>query len=200
MPVFMAELLREESAYRPLLALLAATGLRISEALALRWNHIAFDTKRLAVRTRVDGRYREESYGTKSAAGRRDVPLGTTTLAMLERHRETSEFSGDDDLIFADRRGSYFSQNNLRRRLLRGLFERVNAQLPKADRYEGSAGFHVFRHFAISAWINQGLPAKTIQTYAGHSSIKVTMDRYGHLFPSDSQHDAVDRIAESLGI
>jgi integrase len=50
--------------------------------------------------------------------------------------------------------------------------------------------WHALRHFAISCWIEAGLPPKAVQTFAGHSSLQVTMDRYGHLFKSD-QHQAV---------
>jgi integrase len=200
MPDFVAELLAEPSSHRPLLALLATTGLRISEALALRWRHIDFDDKKLAVRTRVDGRYREEGHGTKSTAGTRDVPISSSTLALLMEHRKASMFGSDDDLVFVNGKGTYLSQGNLRRRFLQPLFDSANARLPPKAQYGGQAGFHVFRHFAISSWINQGLPMKMIQTYAGHSSIKVTMDRYGHLFPSEDQHEAIDRIAASLGL
>jgi integrase len=42
------------------------------------------------------------------------------------------------------------------------------------------------------------LAPKTIQTFAGHSSLAVTMDRYGHLFPSDDLKAAMDAIAGEL--
>ena len=51
---------------------------------------------------------------------------------------------------------------------------------------------------AVSAWIEAGLAPKTIQTFAGHSSLQVTMDRYGHLFPSDDHKAAMDAIAREL--
>lgn len=40
-----------------------------------------------------------------------------------------------------------------------------------------------------------GLSSKTVQTFAGHSSLKVTMVSYGHLFPSDDQKAELDAIA-----
>jgi len=46
--------------------------------------------------------------------------------------------------------------------------------------------WHALRHFAVSCWIDAGPPPKTVQTFAGHSSLQVTMDRYGHLLRSDS--------------
>ncbi len=39
--------------------------------------------------------------------------------------------------------------------------------------------WHALRHFAVSCWIDAGLSPKTVQTFAGHSSLQVTMDRYG---------------------
>ncbi len=54
--------------------------------------------------------------------------------------------------------------------------------------------WHALRHFAISCWIDAGLPPKTVQTFAGHSSLQVTMDRYGHLFRSDNHGRVMDAI------
>jgi integrase len=50
----------------------------------------------------------------------------------------------------------------------------------------------------FGVWIEAGLAPKTIQTFAGHSSLAVTMDRYGHLFPSDDHKAAMDAIAGEL--
>ncbi len=44
--------------------------------------------------------------------------------------------------------------------------------------------FHHLRHTCVSLLIQAGVPAKAIQQYLGHSSIRVTMDTYGHLFPA----------------
>jgi integrase len=52
-------------------------------------------------------------------------------------------------------------------------------------------GLHAFRHFFASWCINRKvdggreLPAKVVQSYLGHSSITMTLDIYGHLFPTD---------------
>ena len=58
--------------------------------------------------------------------------------------------------------------------------------------------WHALRHFAISCWIEAGLDPKTVQTFAGHSSLAVTMDRYGHLFKSKGHKRAMDTIAKEL--
>lgn len=39
------------------------------------------------------------------------------------------------------------------------------------------------RHTAVALWIAQGGSPKQIATWAGHTSVSVVLDRYGHLFP-----------------
>jgi integrase len=43
--------------------------------------------------------------------------------------------------------------------------------------------FHDLRHTSVALAIAEGAHPKAIQTRMGHSSINVTLDRYGHLFP-----------------
>jgi hypothetical protein len=52
---------------------------------------------------------------------------------------------------------------------------------------------HDLRHTCAALLIARGAHPKAIQTHLGHSTIQVTMDRYGHLFP-----DEMDRLAEGL--
>lgn len=58
-------------------------------------------------------------------------------------------------------------------------------------------GIDSLRHFFASCCINQpqhgglGLPPKVVQERTGHWSITMTMDVYGHLFPSTNDSDAL---------
>jgi hypothetical protein len=54
-----------------------------------------------------------------------------------------------------------------------------------AKRRAGIDGFrwHDLRHTAVALAIAQGAHPKAIQARLGHSSVQVTLDRYGHLFP-----------------
>jgi hypothetical protein len=51
------------------------------------------------------------------------------------------------------------------------------------------------RHLVL---IDAGLSPKAVQTFAGHSSLQVTMDRYGHLFKSDAHNEAMNAIAREM--
>ena len=82
-----------------MLRLLAATGLRVSELIALEWRHLRLDGSEPCVRVRralVRGRVEPP----KSRHGRRDVPLDAEIVSELRRHRQASEWPGDEDLVF----------------------------------------------------------------------------------------------------
>jgi integrase len=50
--------------------------------------------------------------------------------------------------------------------------------------------FHALRHFTASLWIEMGFTPKRLQAMLGHSSVQMTFDRYGHLFPSPEDDHA----------
>jgi integrase len=45
------------------------------------------------------------------------------------------------------------------------------------------------QHFAVSLWIEQGFSIKEVMTFAGHASVQMTLERYGHLFPTPATAD-----------
>lgn len=165
----------------------AATGLRASEQWALRWAHIDLENGHVSVETRVD------AYGefdtTKSGAGRRTVPIGKAMIDHLKTWKASSKHNGFDDFVFTDSRGGFIRHTNFMKREWKPLIAETNAP---------DIGWHALRHYAISTWIEAGLSPKAVQTLAGHASYAITMNRYGHLFPSDDHKAAFDRIAETL--
>ena len=132
--------------------------------------------------------YGQEGH-TKTLAGEREVPLGDGTLQMLREWRVQSCYSGNDDPVFPSREGTLQRHANFVHRKFEPALERAN--IPRI-------GWHSLRHFAISTWIEADMKPKAVQTIAGHSSITVTMDRYGHLFPSDDHRAAMTEIAKLL--
>ena len=173
--------------FRIVIKFAAATGVRASEMHALRWKHLDLTKGEVIIETRVD-RYRQEDT-TKTVAGLRTIPLGASIVTMLREWRLVSRFSRDTDLLFPNRKGQFESHENMSS--IRFRPTREAAGVPGVT-------WHSLRHFAISCWIEKGLSPKTVQTFAGHSSLSVTMDRYGHLFPSEDHRVAMDAIAGEL--
>ena len=93
-------------------------------------------------------------------------------MSELRRHRQASEWAGDEDLVFPSLAGTPLIVENLRRRVLR----------PAAD--EGGApwaGFHTFRHTCAALLFDRGLNVKQVQRWLGHHSPSFTLDTYVHL-------------------
>jgi integrase len=77
-------------------------------------------------------------------------------------------------------------------------FDRTRKTRRRIQNRRLAFNWHALRHFAVSCWIDAGLSPNTVQTFAGHSSLQVTMDRYGHLFKSDDHKKAMDEIAADM--
>jgi len=178
---------------RPLMLTAIFTGLRSSELRGLRWSDVDFKCSELHVRQRAD------RYGVigkpKSAAGHRTVPLGPMVLNVLREWKLACP-KGEHNLVFPTPSGGISLHNNV----VRALTASVRAaRLSAAKGKPKYTGPHALRHFFASWCINpldregQGLPPKVVQHLLGHSTLAMTMDTYGHLFPADE--DAHKRLA-----
>jgi integrase len=186
--------------FRLKLAFASATGVRAGELHALRWHHVDFAKAEVKVETRVDA-YGDEDV-TKTAAGMRTIPLAQPLILMLKEWKLRTNRKKADDLVFPNKRGWYTGHDNMVKRKFLPLFDLL-AKKHKEDPQQNPEApvrfnWHALRHFAVSCWIEAGLSPKTVQTFAGHSSLQVTMDRYGHLFKSDDHKKAMDAIADDM--
>jgi integrase len=172
---------------RLMLIFAASTGARAREQWAARWKDVDLDKGGLRISRRVDV-YGEEG-APKTAAGMRMVPLSAPLVSALKAWKLGSQYSKPEDLIFPNRQGVHIGHDNLVKRRFTPLFEATKI---------AQFNWHGLRHFAVSTWIEAGLSPKTVQTFAGHASLQVTMDRYGHLFPSADHRRAMDQIAKGL--
>ena len=177
--------------WRPLLIAAIFTGLRASELRGLRWRDVDFKANELHVRQRAD-RFNEIGK-PKSAAGERSVPFGKFVANTL-KERKLACPKSEGDLVFPNGVGKVESLANI---INRGL---IPAQASKAK----YTGLHALRHFYASWCINRpadgglGLPTKVVQERLGHSSITMTYDRYGHLFPRGDDAKELDAAERAL--
>jgi integrase len=185
--------------FRIKLTFAVSTGVRAGEQWAARWRDVDLETCHLHIGRRVDA-YREEGV-PKSAAGIRTVPISSQLAAMLKAWKLKSKFKAPEDLIFPNGEGNHISHDNLVKRRFSPLFDSLEAAQradPSRPAPPRRFNWHALRHFAVSSWIEAGFPPKTVQTFAGHASLQVTMDTYGHLFPTEDHKKAMDRIAKGL--
>lgn len=186
--------------FRVKLVFASVTGVRAGELHALRWNHIDFDAPEVRIETRVDA-YQDED-APKTVAGVRTVPLASDVVAILKAWKLRTKRKKPADLVFPSKRGWYVNHDNMVKRKFSPLFDKLAVLHAKDPQRHTKPpvrfNWHALRHFAISCWIEAGLKPKTVQTFAGHSSLAVTMDRYGHLFKSDDHKQAMDEIARQM--
>jgi integrase len=206
--------------WRPLIITAIFTGLRASELRGLRWVDVDLKNGLIHVRQRAD-RYHTIGMPKSDAGQRTVPvpPIVMNTLKewklICPRRGKTETTSGELHYVFPNGKGHIEWHGNI---INRGLIpaqvaacvcfeepERDDCgmlvlgddgkpQMVKRAKYPG---LHAFRHFYASWCINRRvdcgleLPPKMVQERMGHSSIRMTMDVYGHLFPSSDDAGAL---------
>jgi integrase len=163
------------------------TGLRSSELRGLRWSDVDFGLGQLTVRQRAD---RWGSIGSpKSDAGKRSVPLAPLVVNALKEWSLACP-RGEADLVFPTRQGRPRQINTIH---THGLVPLQKAAGIIAEGSKPKYGMHSLRHAAASLFIEQGFTPKRVQALMGHSTIQMTFDTYGHLFPAPEDDQAAMR-------
>ena len=114
---------------------------------------------------------RLETGPTKTGA-RRTVTLPRFLAEMLGEH--LARYPSPDRYVFIAAEGGPVRHRNFYRQHFRPAVSR--AGLPEGLR------FHDLRHTAASLFIAQGVNPKQLQDRLGHSTVRLSLDRYGHLF------------------
>jgi integrase len=193
--------------WRPVLLTAIFTGLRASELRGLRWTDVDLDKRELHVRQRAD---RYSAIGKpKSESGERTVPLTPIVVNTLREWKLACPKS-EAGLVFPSSGGLVEHHKNI---VERGLVPTMIAAgvAIEEDGPDGVkvarakyTGLHALRHFYASWCINRRmdggleLPAKLVQERLGHSSIMMTMDVYGHLFPRGDDSAELEAAERSL--
>jgi integrase len=183
---------------RTILLTAALTGMRASELRGLRWADVDLAQRQIHVRQRAD------RYGTigqpKSAAGARTIPIEDMVVNSLREWRLACP-KGEGDLVFPTSIGTVEYYQNLVRSILWPSQEAAGVVDGKG---EPKYSMHALRHFYASWCINRRkdggleLPPKTVQARLGHASIVMTLDIYGHLFPSGDDGSELAAAARAL--
>jgi integrase len=162
-------------AHRLFFRVLASTGLRVSEAIALQWQHLQLDgsTPHVKVRRAL---VKQTMGAPKSRHSKRDVPLDDDLALALRERRRDSEWPGEQDIVFPVGNGSPIMPGNLRRRVLKPIAQEAGVPW---------VGFHTFRHTCATLLFAQGRNAVQVQHWLGHHSPAFTLARYVHLLDGD---------------
>ena len=203
-----------------LLAMLLTTGLRPSEAFALKWPELDLEGAAVTVRTsltRTKGGVWKIS-GTKTANAVRTIPLPSPTVFALRAHRarqlkrkmKLGDAWPDHGFVFTNAIGEPLERHNVVRRAFKPALEALAKRLYPADDEEHvlpaiqaqrdellSVRLYDLRHTCATLALLQGVNAKVISERLGHGSIVITLDTYSHVLPN-MQQAATDLLSTAL--
>jgi len=187
--------------WRPLLVVAAFTGLRASELRGLPWDDVNLKRGELRVRQRADCYL---AIGKpKSRAGERTIPLGPFVINTLRAWKLACPRS-ERELVFPTNSGRISHHKSIIRSAL--IPAQLAASVVTVNGRAKYPGLHALRHFYASWCINRKvdggleLPAKVVQARLGHSSIVMTLDTYGHLFPRGDDGAELAAAERALGL
>lgn len=191
----------------PLLILLLGTGLRISEALGLRWEEdVCFETRTISVSHNLQ--YRKLASGKtgfyisspKTAAGTRCIPMISQVeqALRLEQTRQKKMLSqlpsyqppsvdGFTNFVFLNAQGGLYHANTVNRTIKR-IIQSYNLKEEALAKQECRPALllpdiscHHLRHTFCSRLCENESNLKIIQDIMGHASITTTMNRYAEV-------------------
>ena len=173
---------KDDARLRALVLTAALCGLRASELRGLRWADIDLKAGEVHVRQRAD---RYNNIGApKSASSTRTIPLAPEVEAALKVWKLACP-KGELDLVFPTRPGAIMYHRSMLDSLAPVMVAAGVVNKAGKPKY----GLHALRHFFASWCINRRvdggleLPLKVVQARMGHSTIAMTADVYGRLFP-----------------
>jgi integrase len=171
--------------HHTMVQLIAATGLRIGELLALRWSAVDLGGGTLTVRESV---YEGKFQPPKTQKALRTIPLGPQGIAMLTALQERATRREQRDLVFSNVRGEPLRESKLLTRVLQPAAERAGL---------GRVTWHQFRHIHASLLNDLRVPVKIAQEQLGHGSVATTLGIYTHVV-DESHRAAVTAVEERL--
>lgn len=151
---------------RMLLGLLAGAGLRIDEALSLRWRHVDLGGGTLSI---IDA---------KTDAGVRTVDLTAALWEELRTWRHESKHAGLDDYVLPSPTGRKASPSNLRRDVLNPAIENADLELAKDGIAPIATTFHGLRRTYASLRCACGNDLAYTSSQIGHEDGRFTLKVY----------------------
>jgi integrase len=198
-------------------------GLRKGEINGLRWRDIDFDRREIHVLGQLQDGERTDG---KSKHAHRSIPISEDMAQVLRRHGQNQEEErsisavgwNQDGYVFCSETGTPFNPANIWRQF--DMFQRLanlteTCAMCKGSGTKGSGAkagpcgacdghgvissfrFHDMRHTYAALNLAARVEIFILSRRMGHSSISVTSDLYGHLYPGNTHGvEAVDSLVK----
>ena len=175
----------------PLCLLLLRTGMRIGEALALRWGDFDFNTRFIHVQRGLSRNKIETPKSGKSRRVDMSQQLAETLTAYRTECKKKGLALGLGDVpeyVFTNEKGGFIAPSNWRKRVFWKALEKAGLRRIR---------IHDLRHTYATLRISKGDSITDVSNQLGHYSVKLTLDVYNHWLPGGNK-DQVDGL-DNLG-
>ena len=164
--------------------MLAYTGMRIGEMIALKWSDIDFENYTLRIyKTYYNPTNNKTKYQLltpKTESSIRTITIDPILIDLLQLHRHEQDHTKEANGPFYHDNGFIFATNEGYPKTIKHISIRMQRLLKKTS-IEKHVTPHSFRHTHTSLLIEAGVHIKEIQERLGHSDINTTMDIYAHM-------------------
>lgn len=183
--------------------LMSYTGLRRGEILALEWQDIDFQKKRLTVNKSIgydslDGSGNLYLKGTKTVASNRTISVDTTTLEIMTEYRKALTNNSGNEPVWPkkfNKKTKWMAANIPEIWLLdMRKDEHADDDLKRVSLH-GLRHTHATVLFEQAMLNNQQIPIKAVQKRLGHANVNVTMEIYTHM--TDTENDVINSFLEN---
>ena len=192
---------REHSQLYAAWLVLAMTGARRGEVLALRWRDFDPEAGTVSVRrsvgvVRIKGQAATMDEGPTKTGKPRVIDLDEASGAVLrawrrERGAIALQLARDTALIFGDHEGRYRHPERFSRLFIETL---ARCQRDLGEEAVPTIRLHDLRHTHATLLLAEGVPVKVVSERLGHASATITLQVYAHVMPGN-QRDAAVRFA-----
>lgn len=167
-------------------AVLACTGIRAGECLALKVADLDFDKGLIRIRRTLDHATRA-MHAPKSEASSADLPMPGVLARRLREYLAQHWRENQAGLLFSNSKGKPMQRDKVAYKLQATLHE---LGIEKA-------GLHAFRHAVASELLESGAAPSVVQRQMRHSDARITLETYSHIV-GEAQRRAVESLAQSV--
>lgn len=184
----------------PLFRLLAYTGMRRGEALALTWEDIDFKENTVSITKTMSIGLNNQPIiqSPKSNASKRILPLDGETMQILKvwKMKQMEDLFilghnalGKDQLVFTNTKNAMMSLNMPRDIMIRVCNQKGLRRIK----------VHGLRHTHATLLLMAGASVQEVQDRLGHSNYSITMDIYAHL-TQETKKETASRFAQYMSV
>jgi integrase len=175
--------------YRVLFTLMSVAGLRIGEALALRWMNLDFATGRISITNNL---WRRSLKSPKSKASKRTFRLPSALVNALIVHKSNSAFTSLTDFVFCGSSGDPLYPDRLRKEVLYPALDKLGI-----ERTAREYGFHILRHTVASLGYDLTKDSIGVQNALGHADEIITKNIYIHI-SQEQASSVIEAVANKI--